>query len=655
MKKNLLFACLLFVCCLLLDSQRVFTSILAQNETSVGGDAIPVSAAQSRAADRALAQTIRRLTNRSSEGLVERKIPSGGFSIDLEERFQNVMLARLESDGEPTAACVTSIEEANEFFGKDLETGELIFSNLFRRDDAETVAARHGMSRQEFEFYTNLIENGAIGQTESPVAATINIFNGDGAGEGFNDTTAASPEGGNNGTTLGAQRLNLFNEAARIWGAFLDSSVTTTVNSKFDPLTCTSTSATLGSAGATNVYRDFTGAAFPGTWHHTALTNKLNGSDPNGTAAEINATFNSNLNGSAGCLGGRRFYLGFDNTTPTGTTNLLVVLLHELGHGLGFSSFASGSTGALLSGFPDVYTRYMYDRSTSKYWYQMTDAERQTSALNSGNVFWDGANVRIASGFLTAGRETTTGRVQLYTPTTFSGGSSISHFDISAATNLLMEPSINTGLPLTLDLTRQQMRDIGWYRDTNADRTPDTITNVTPNGGTTTVGNNVNITWTNTDGFNRNVTIELSTDGGASYPTTIASNVANTGSFTWTIPNTVTQQARVRVREYDFVAPLGISSANFGIGLAPTAANASVSGRVAGAGGRGISGARVNLTDSNGNEQLTQSNAFGYFRFQDVPVGTTYFVSVKHKQYRFLPQTLNLNEAVELNFTPSNR
>src|SRR5262245_31900077 len=81
-------------------------------------------------------------------------------------------------------------------------------------------------------------------------AATITILNNDAAGEGFNDPTAAAPVGGNTGTTLGQQRLNAFQAAANIWGATITSSVTIVIRANFDPLTCTATSATLGSAGS---------------------------------------------------------------------------------------------------------------------------------------------------------------------------------------------------------------------------------------------------------------------------------------------------------------------------------------------------------------------------------------------------------------------
>jgi hypothetical protein len=515
--------------------------------------------------DRELAALIRQLTNRSSEGLMETKLPEGGYQLDLKGRFQQVPLTRRNADGSLTVACVESLEEANAFFGRNLETGEPEPARQTANQDENTrEAAQLGISPAERRFYKRLIEEAAQRRKFAPNAATITIQNGDGAGEGFNDGAARAPEGGNNGLTLGQQRLNLFNAAAAVWSAFLDSNVATVVNAQFNSLTpCGNGSGVLGSAGTNLIFRDFTNAPFSGTWYHFALANKLAGSDLN-AAHEINATFNSDID--TGCLApGTRFYYGLDNTTPANTINLFVVLLHELGHGLGFSSFVNGATGQLNSGFPDIYTRFMFDRTVNKYWHQMTNAERFTSARNNGNVLWDGPSVRLGSDNLTGGRDAVTGRVQLYTPTTFSGGSSISHYDTACAPNLLMEPFINAGLSLDLDLTRQQMRDIGWYRDTTTDLAADTITNVMPNAGSVTGGTNANITWTNTGGFNRNVTLELSTDGGTSFPTSIASNIANTGSFIWTVPNTPTTQARVRVREHNFAVPAGASSANFTI------------------------------------------------------------------------------------------
>ncbi len=553
---------------LILVSLLAAIYLLAALLTQPAGKAANPGAQGPTPQDRELAALLRQLTNRSSQGLVQEKHPRGGFQLNLKGRFQNVALAKLNAQGKPVAGCVDSLAAANAFFGRNLETGQPLPTQSATLNETARQAALTGLSEHEYRFYQDLIAEAAQRRQLAPNSASIVISNGDGAGEGFNDTTPKAVEGGNNGATLGAQRLNLFNRAAAIWGAYLDSSIPTVVSAQFNSLSpCSPSGGTLGSTGVIFIHRDFPGAIFPGTWYHDALANKLSDEDRN-AAADIFAQFNSDVDN--GCLGvGTRFYYGFDNATPADRVNLLVVLLHELGHGLGFSTFVDGGSGALAAGLPDVYSRFMFDRDVNLTWDQMTDAQRQASALNSNDVLWDGPNVRIASGFLTAGRDAATGRVELYTPNPLENGSSISHWNTTATPNLLLEPIITPGLPLDLDLTRQLMRDLGWYRDTTADLTPDTITDVTPNSGSLTGGTNINLTWTNTGGFNRNVTIELSTNGGATFPTALATNVANSGARTVSLPNTPTAQARVRVREHNFVAPAGASSANFTIITGP--------------------------------------------------------------------------------------
>lgn len=533
--------------------------------------AAPCAFAQSASDDAALADLVESLTSRSSEGLHQYTTADGAVGIETGDRFRHVHLAY--PNGETlVAACVGSLAEANAFLGRDLRTGE----PLPRADlkatppDAEAEAALHGMSAAEYTYYWNLIEQAKAAGAAAPEAVTITIANNDGPGEGFNDPTPVVPEGGNNGMTRGAQRINVFNFAASIWGAFLDSSVPIVVRANFNPFPgqCSPNGGILGSAGPSGFIRDFSGAGFTNTFYALPLANKQSGSDLNGAEPEINTTFNSDID--LACLGpDRRFYYGLDNATPPNRTNLLVVVLHELGHGLGLLAVIDEATGAFLGEppSPDIWARFIFDRNLNRTWADplTTNAERAASAINTGNLLWDGPSTKIASGFLVAGRDAPTGRVQLYAPNPLQQGSSISHWDNAASPNLLMEPSINIGLPLTLDLSRQQMRDIGWYRDQNLDRVPDTVINVQPSGASVSAGANVNITWTNTGGFNRNVTIELSTDGGVSFPTTIASDVANTGSFAWAVPNTPTTTARIRVREHDFVAPSGVSSANFQI------------------------------------------------------------------------------------------
>src|SRR5882672_5452285 len=111
-------------------------------------------------------------------------------------------------------------------------------------------------------------------------AATIVILNNDGAGVGFNDPTTVAPVGGNPGTTLGQQRLNAFQAAANKWGATLTAVPTIRVLASWEALTCTASSAVLGSAGATEVFRDFAGSTHPAAWFGKAETSALFGADP---------------------------------------------------------------------------------------------------------------------------------------------------------------------------------------------------------------------------------------------------------------------------------------------------------------------------------------------------------------------------------------
>jgi hypothetical protein len=227
-------------------------------------------------------------------------------------------------------------------------------------------------------------------------AATIVIINGNAAGVGFNDPTVAAPVGGNAGTTLGQQRLIAFQAAANKWGATLTSSVTIQVLSTFEPLTCTADSAVLGSAGAIQVWRDFTNVPIANTWYSQALANKLAGVqlDP-ASSPDIRARFNSNL-GQVGCLTGRPFYLGLDNNHG-GLIDLVTVLTHEFGHGLGFQTFTNGSTGAQIAALPSVWDHFLLDTTQNLLWSQMTNAQRVASAINTGRLVWTGSHVTAAA------------------------------------------------------------------------------------------------------------------------------------------------------------------------------------------------------------------------------------------------------------------
>ena len=64
-----------------------------------------------------LADGLKVMLNQSTEGLVEVHHADGSVSMDLQGRFQHVMVARTEADGTLTQSCIDTPEAAASFFG----------------------------------------------------------------------------------------------------------------------------------------------------------------------------------------------------------------------------------------------------------------------------------------------------------------------------------------------------------------------------------------------------------------------------------------------------------------------------------------------------------------------------------------------------------
>ena len=204
--------------------------------------------------------------------------------------------------------------------------------------------------------------------------AKVKIVNADGPGEGFNDPTPLAPSGANKGKTIGQQRLIAFEHAAKFWGATLPDigNMQIRVFANFNPLACTNAGVVLGSAGTVTIWSDCPQAPFANTWYHSALANKLSGTDlsegpkvdpqdPVFADGRINndirAQFNSRLGTDVAC-GASFWYYGLDTNTPVNGINLVAVLLHEFGHGLGFANFISEDTGEEIQGMDDIYSKF---------------------------------------------------------------------------------------------------------------------------------------------------------------------------------------------------------------------------------------------------------------------------------------------------------
>jgi hypothetical protein len=90
------------------------------------------------------------------------------------------------------------------------------------------------------------------------------------------------------------------------------------------------------------------------------------------------------------------------------------------------------------------------------------------------------------------------------------------------------------------------------------------ITLTAPNGGQSwSVGSSHDITWTSQ--CLDNVKIEFSTNNGSDWTEEIASTPAGTGSYSWTIPDTPSDQCLVRVSDADDGSPNDVSDAVFSI------------------------------------------------------------------------------------------
>src|SRR5262249_37443961 len=88
---------------------------------------------------------------------------------------------------------------------------------------------------------------------------------------------------------------------------------------------------------------------------------------------------------------------------------------------------------------------------------------------------------------------------------------------------------------------------------------------VTPNGGEQwRVGRTQAITWVNV-GTVANVKLVYSRDGFQADNPLITASVANTGTYNWTIPDTISNTARVKVQDVNDIGAFDTSNADFRI------------------------------------------------------------------------------------------
>ncbi len=312
--------------------------------------------------------------------------------------------------------------------------------------------------RGQMRTIVGLLSVLALAPWSAAATTTITIVNNDGPGEGFNDVTAVAPVAGNPGVTLGQQRLNVFQAAADAWEAIVDSPVEIFVQAQFDPLDCDPFSGILGGAGTFSVFREG-GLPRPGTWYPGALADSLSGTDLDPGFNDIGAVFNSSVDSDPSCLTGFTWWYGIGSPPVGNTLDFFTTVFHELAHGLGFQTFVDRTTGQKFLGFDDIFMVNLENHSTGELWPTMTNGERVTSAVDTGDLHWVGPAAVAQSGVLASGAHPS-GHIRMYAPNPLELGSSTSHWDTVLAPDEIMEPFLaNDAQNL---VTTELMEDIGW-------------------------------------------------------------------------------------------------------------------------------------------------------------------------------------------------
>lgn len=224
-----------------------------------------------------------------------------------------------------------------------------------------------------------------------------------------------------------------FEQAVEIWEKYLISTQTIRIKATWSK---TMANTVLAETGATRIYRSsasIPNLPYTNVWYPTPLAEALSGKELNSGDFDMTVTLNANIN----------WYYGTDAKAQAGRYDMITVLLHEIAHGLGFSSSMSiinsdtqGQYGQ--SGSAYVFDVFMQDskkvKLTNSGVYGNPSTDLKTS-LTSNALYFGLKNPAFANTL-----------PRLYAPLSFRSGSSFSHFDestyISGSANSLMSPTV---------------------------------------------------------------------------------------------------------------------------------------------------------------------------------------------------------------------
>ncbi len=310
----------------------------------------------------------------------------------------------------------------------------------------------------------------------SALAVPIQVIYGDAANTGFFDPSPRTPVGGNPGTSLGEQRRIAFEYALSRWSSQIGGSVAIRVSAGWSSTAPEAGGGiTFASASPLNFLRNgATTSELPrdNTFFPSALADQVVGQDliVNGTFTDISVDCNSYLDENPGFSWQWDYAL---NSAGSANTSFVGVVLHEIGHGLGFISVLGG-TGSYNLASPTIWDALMVDGSGNAVT-AMSTANR-VAIQTSNNLYLDGPTIREYNEDAAA---------RLHAPSTFDPGSSLHHYDDSTysgngSVNELMTPYVSFRTQVFGNLVMSTLQDMGY---TLSDELPPVIDVVSPTPG----------------------------------------------------------------------------------------------------------------------------------------------------------------------------
>lgn len=242
-----------------------------------------------------------------------------------------------------------------------------------------------------------------------------------------------------------------FEEAVKIWESILISPQTIRINASWESLP----GRTLAYSGATRVFRNFDKVPYFDVWYVVPLAEAISGKDLNPGEFDINVTLNRNINWSYATNG----------TSFSGKFDLVTVALHEIAHGLGFSSSmklinddSEGQWGQ--TGYPYIYDLFLQDAAARQLINKSNFVNPSSSlktVLESGDLFFQISNSKYANDL-----------PKVHSPNPYKSGGSISHLDEKkyppGSMHSLMSPTIKSAEVIhdPGELILSMMNEIGW-------------------------------------------------------------------------------------------------------------------------------------------------------------------------------------------------